>query len=358
MQRRNITRTLAAALALAIVVFVACHAMAQRASGCANCHVSETTSQPLTPMGQALEFPGADPILRAHPRLTYRRGTFSYTLITEGENSKYSVTDGVHTLSARILWGMGAGAQTWILSLNGKLYESLVSYFPSLNGLGVTLGDEITAPRTLMEAIGRELGQQDVKSCFRCHATGAIVEGKLNLSSFQPGVTCKHCHAGADAHLSDISKGSLGSVPPHLGRLSSEDMSNFCGECHRTWSTVVLHRWFGEVNVRFAPYRLALSRCYDGADPRIRCVSCHDPHVNAGNSPTAYDPKCLACHETDHRPGSGAGALGTARLTKACPVGKSDCVTCHMPKVARADGHLTFTDHYIRVIRTGEPYPD
>jgi hypothetical protein len=320
---------------------------------CATCHKSEALSQRGTLMALALELPGANPILKMHPKLTFQRGAFTYTVTTQGTQTTYSITDGTHIISLPILWGFGAGAQTWLLSMDGKFYESLVSYFPSLDGLGITIGDETSTPHNIVEAMGRELGEQEVKSCFGCHTTGAIVNDKLDLTAFKPGVTCEHCHLGAAAHMADATRKNFTSTPPSLGDLSAEDLSNFCGQCHRTWSTVVLQRSFGENNVRFSPYRLALSKCFNGTDARISCVACHNPHVNVSTRPASYDAKCLACHAALVRTDSAAHPQA-----KACPIAKSNCVSCHMPKVARAGGHITFTDHFIRVVKPGEPYPD
>ena len=184
-------------------------------------------------------------------------------------------------------WGFGAGAQTWLFSMNGKFYESLVSYFPEVNGLAMTLGDDVFAPHNLVEALGRELGQQDVKSCFGCHTTGALVDGQLDLAAFRPGVTCEHCHAGAGTHMADAMQAKFSSAPPNLGAMSSEGLSNFCGQCHRSWSTVVTHLWFGEVNVRFAPYRLANSKCFTAPCPyQLRGLPQSAPECG-------YRPGCL-----------------------------------------------------------------
>jgi len=180
------------------------------------------------------------------------------------------------------------------------------------------------------------------------------VNGKLNLESLDAGVTCEHCHSGASAHLADALQGEYSSVPPKLGKLSSEDISSFCGQCHRTWEKVVTGGLRGAGNVRFQPYRLANSKCFDGADPRISCVACHDPHRDLVRNDAGYDSKCLACH---------ASSVQTAKpnlseMAKACPVSKNNCVTCHMPKVKLPGGLMTFTDHQIRVVREGEPYPN
>jgi hypothetical protein len=325
-------------------------------TGCATCHRSEAASQPNTLMAQAMQVTGANPTLQAHPRLTFHRGGYTYTVVTTGAQSIYSVTDGARTLSVPLQWGFGAGAQTWLFSMNGKFYESLVSYFPNIKGLDVTLGDEVSAPHNLSEALGRELGQQDVKSCFGCHTTGAIVDGKLDLTAFRPGVICEHCHVGAATHMADAMQAKFSSVPANLGAMSSEGLSNFCGQCHRSWSTVVTHLWFGEVNVRFAPYRLAISKCFNGTDARISCVACHNPHVNVDTVPAAYDTKCLACHAS-HPVASGKTPPQVQPATKVCPVATSNCVNCHMPKVKLANGHLAFTEHFIRVVKPEDPYP-
>jgi formate-dependent nitrite reductase cytochrome c552 subunit len=38
-------------------------------------------------------------------------------------------------------------------------------------------------------------------------------------------------------------------------------------------------------------------------------------------------------------------------------VSTEHCVTCHMPKVQDPQFHGSFTDHDIRIVRPGDPYP-
>jgi hypothetical protein len=263
------------------------------------------------------------------------------------------VTDGARTLSFPIHWTFGVGAQTWALEKDGKLYESLVSYYPSISGLAITTGDEGLTPTTLEEAMGRELTQKDSQACFGCHASNAVIGGKLDLTSLQPGVTCEHCHTGSSAHVIDAIGSNFDSAPPDIRRLSTEDISNFCGQCHRTWEFVVRNRWRGEINVRFQPYRLANSKCYDGSDPRISCIACHDPHKDLVRQESSYDGKCLACHA--HSAGTGQTSTVSPR---ACPVAKENCTTCHMPKVKLPGGLMTFTDHQIRIVKPSDAYPN
>jgi formate-dependent nitrite reductase cytochrome c552 subunit len=328
------------------------------ASPCARCHV-EAKTQPLTQMGRALELPGSNPTVTSHPRLALQKAGYSYLVETKGGKTTYSVTDGTNTIALPVLWSLGAGNQTWVLEYNGKLYESLVSYYLAIDGLDITTGDESLKPKTLQEAMGRAIDDREKKACFGCHSTNSVTEAQVNLEHLHPGVECAHCHTGTAEHLADTLRDKEGATPPALSKLSSEDMSNFCGQCHRTWEVVVRGPWRGEVNVRFQPYRLANSRCFDGADARISCVACHDPHLPLNHDKAYYDTKCLACHAA-----SAPSAMAVAQPApiangaKVCPVAKADCVSCHMPRVNMLGGHLTFTDHQIRIVKPGSPYPN
>ena len=180
--------------------------------------------------------------------------------------------------------------------------------------------------------------------CFECHGTGGVTQGRVTLDSLKPGVDCGHCHVGANAHMEAMTLGKTAPVPRRLSQLAAEDISEFCGQCHRTWENIVRLREWGEVNVRFAPYRIANSQCFLGDDKRIRCTACHDPHSSLDRDEARYDSRCLACHAT--------------KPHKSCPVAKQNCVSCHMPKVKLPNGHMTFTDHQIRIVKPGEPFPN
>jgi hypothetical protein len=96
--------------------------------------------------------------------------------------------------------------------------------------------------------------------------------------------------------------------------------------------------------VRFPPYRLANSKCYDALDRRISCIACHDPHREIVTKVEPYDAKCRACH-----------GVKTATV---CHTANSGCVRCHMPKYEIPKSHHMFSDHQIRIVRNNEPYPN
>jgi len=92
-------------------------------------------------------------------------------------------------------------------------------------------------------------------------------------------------------------------------------------------------------------------------------VACHDPHQKlVRDSPAYYDAKCLACHApllpaASASPSAATSATATVH-GKVCPVATSNCVSCHMPKVALPNGLVHFSDHQIRIAKQGEPFPN
>jgi hypothetical protein len=302
-------------------------------------------------MRHALESPGTNPTLEAHPDLNTKIGNYSYRVQTTKGESVYSVSDGRDTLSIPIRWIFGQNSQTWVLEKDGKFYEGLVSYFPRDQILATTPGDASIVPHSLTQAMGRELPLLELRNCFNCHATNAIVGERITLDKLTPGISCERCHAGAMQHNSDAQHDNFATTPRSLKRMSADEVSDFCGQCHRTWDTVVRNHWKGPAFIRFQPYRLANSKCFIGNDPRISCLACHNPHEQLNHDVGIYDARCLACHGDSKVP----GRAGTARL---CPVSSTRCVTCHMPKVSRDNDHQSFTDHQIRIVRPGDAYPD
>ena len=287
----------------------------------------------------------------AHTDLNLQLGAFTYRVQTKDGQSTYSVSDGTETLTLPIHWIFGQHAQTWVLEKDGHYYESLVSYFPRANGLAITPGDQKITPHNLTEAMGRLLPIWETRTCFNCHGTGVIDGEKLVPATVTPGLDCQHCHAGAQQHMIDAAHDDFKTLPKSLKRLDAEQVSDFCGRCHRTWDTVMRNKWHGPAFVRFQPYRLENSKCFIGNDPRISCIACHNPHEPVNHNVASYDAKCLVCHG-DAKPAS------SISVVKTCPVAKSSCTSCHMPKVELPGGHAQFTDHYIRVVHAGEPYPE
>jgi hypothetical protein len=138
-------------------------------------------------------------------------------------------------------------------------------------------------------------------------------------------------------------------LPPKLAKLTAEETSELCGRCHRTWEQITINGPRGVGNVRFQPYRLTNSKCYDSEDRRIGCVACHDPHTQLDKRAESYDANCKSCHS------AGSNSLAAKRI---CKVGTTKCTDCHMPKYEIPGSHMVFSDHRIRVVRPNATYPD
>ncbi len=328
--------------ALAIVL-IARTLPAQNSPGaCSGCHRAQTEGFAHSDMTRALETVQECKILRTNAKMSAKIGEYAYEITRNGDQSTYSVTDGKDTISIPIRWafGLGSAGQTYFFERDGRWFESRVSYYSALHGLDVTMGAQGITPRNLEEAAGRLTGATEAGQCFDCHSTQAVKGMQLTLDRLIPGIQCERCHGDSRGHPQSKSM-------RHLGKLTSEETSDFCGQCHRTWSQIAMNGPRGILNVRFQPYRLANSKCYSSDDDRIACTVCHDPHRELETRAAAYDAKCQACHSSLQS--------GVARI---CKVAKNDCVTCHMPRLELPGSHKQFTDHLIRIVKPNEKYPD
>jgi cytochrome c554/c'-like protein len=296
-------------------------------------------------MGHALELVADCTILREHPNLSFQHGAYKYTIVREGNRSIYSVTDGTATITAPVGWafGLGEAGQTYVFERGGIYYESRVSFYQAIGGLDLTFGAAGAEPKDIAQAAGREMTHEDVVGCFGCHTTGAVHGNTAQLEQLKPGILCENCHPQAAQHMERVLAGDAkGAAMPHLADMTSEETSDFCGRCHRTWEDIAAKGPHNIANVRFQPYRLTNSKCYDAADQRISCIACHNPHQEVVRGATNYDARCAACHTGKQ---------------KTCPVAKQNCADCHMPKTELPGAHRQFTDHQIRIVRSNEAYP-
>jgi len=336
---------------------------------CSQCH-TEGVTHLNTPMAQALEPVAERRLLKKHTPLTFKQEQFSYSITNRGDQSFYTVTDGKDSISLPILYAFGQGkvAQTYVFQHDGKFYEGRVSFYSRINGLDLTMGAAAAVPISIEGALGRVLSSALINDCFSCHSTTAVSQGRLQLDKMTPGITCEGCHGAGEKHVLMMKARSesrnRGEAAPELtdryifnpGRFDTEGLTQFCGACHRSWIQVQILGIRGVENVRFQPYRIFKSKCYDHRDKRISCTACHNPHEELVTEAAFYDSRCLACHysakEAARKPSP------SARKAPACPTAGQNCASCHMPKIELPGAHYKFTDHRIRIARPGDPYPD
>jgi hypothetical protein len=323
---------------------------------CAQCHSGEANAQESTAMAHALTSADDSLVLQLHPRLTFSQGAYRFTIERRGDRTLYIVTDGVHTISLPVAWAFGYGvhqvAQTYLVSHHGSYYEGRVSFFNGTQGLDITLGHSTAAPESLDDALGRVVEPGEIRACFGCHSTAAVSGGRLQTDKLVPGISCEGCHGPGAEHVAAMKAGRFKET--HIfnpGSLTPGDLVKFCGACHRTRAHVEAIHVQGIATVRFQPYRLAESLCFNPRDRRISCLACHNAHQNPQREAAFYDSKCLACHS-----GGKESAPTSQGAAPVCSVAGSRCVTCHMPKYMLAGSHFRFTDHRIRVVRLGDSF--
>lgn len=327
---------------------------------CAKCHAAKAATYKDTPMSQASIQPLRSESLRQHDHLPFQQGPYGYEWVTTAEGSTLKVTNGTALISADLLWAFGLGrmGQTPLYRRHDAFYESRVSYYSSPGALDITPGHARAVPDNLEDALGRQQEPSEIQRCFGCHTTASTTNDQFDPSHAFPGITCEACHGPGARHVAAIKAGTEN--PPELilnpGRLEPVDSVDFCGACHRTWQDVVGSglTGVGVLNIRFAPYRLENSKCWKQQDARVTCIACHDPHKPLVQDASFYDSRCLQCHKL---PGAAKSSLGTTKVA-ACPVATKNCVTCHMPKYEPPNLHSSFTDHWIRIVQPGKPYPN
>ena len=283
-----------------------------------------------------------------------------YTVKTGGDRVVYSVTNGSVSISQNLDWVMGAGdlGETFVYERDDRWFQSRLSVYTKSPQLDVTTGLKIDATATLTEALGKALTPEELRHCFNCHTVHATTSSGFNPLHAELGLGCEACHGPGAAHAANMTTkvGKTGKVDLAIynpAGLSPSESIDFCGSCHRTSGDVLqaANKANNPSVVRFQPYRLQKSRCWRATqDERLTCVACHDPHQPLNRNDVSYDQHCLSCH---------TGITTAEHSGKVCPTGaKTQCISCHMPKIPVASMHGEFTDHFIRVAKAGDPFPN
>jgi hypothetical protein len=313
-------------------------------TACSQCHAAQAAAADHNPIMQSLSGPLQAKPLRENALLQFVLGKYRYRIERQPTGSTYQVSDGEQQWKGDIIWAFGSGefGQTYMVERDGQLMETRVSFFRKLSGLDLTIGAPPGEPKNLDEAVGRVMDNRDRDECFACHSTQSDLGKRFRMEQVVAGVQCQNCHGGATAHLAQLKIGKSGGIRS-LNNLGAEDMNEFCGTCHRTWEKVQLMKVRGIQTLRFQPYRLTNSACFDATDERISCTACHNVHQPLVRQPEYYDAKCNACHSADLKRTNAKAYVG-----KSCPKESKNCVTCHMPKLEVPGSFAEFSDHHIR----------
>jgi predicted CXXCH cytochrome family protein len=325
---------------------------------CAKCHFATAASQLLTEMAGASTRSMDPETLDGRKTLAFQQPPYTYEILRSGDQVLGSVRDEHSSISRPLLFAFGKGnvGHTYIYKVAGNLFESRVSYYTEIGALDLTTGHSQSPPAELEKALGRQLEPEEAQRCYGCHTTVSTTDHHFDPEQSIAGVTCEACHGPGLKHAQAMKTGHVDQGKKSIlnpRRLDAASSVDFCGACHRTFGDVVQMNVNGVPTVRFQPFRLEESRCWRRTNGQLTCVTCHDPHKPLVQNIVSYDQICLRCHRQ-----SSSRTAEKGHRTLACSVGKVDCAECHMPKVEIPGMHHAFTDHWIRIARKGEPYPN
>ena len=318
------------------------------ASRCVVCHSSEVEGYSRSAMAHSLRHPGQeqDGVVEANgskitmyssPMASWQRWENS------GETTEYRVD---------YVIGSGNHASGYLVDLGGYLFQSPVAYYKSRNAYDLAPGFEKQPDPDFTRPISPE--------CVLCHSGSALhVPGTLNQYRspvfLEEAITCERCHGPSEKHLANPFPGTI--INP--AKLNPTARASICEQGHLfgvarvpnpgknlsdfipgqrledTFTTYHNANPTGALKVISQVEQLALSACAGKSGGRLWCGTCHDPHDKALQPVEYYRAKCLSCH--------------SANFPTSHPAEDSNCLECHMPRRAVADGgHTAFTDHSIQ----------
>jgi tetratricopeptide (TPR) repeat protein len=312
---------------------------------CAACHPQETASYLETGMGNSL-LPAAPlaggQILHGRSGSTIdvavRNGRMFHNLSERGLTAEYPVAYQI---------GSGKAGHGYIVQAGDYLIQSPAAWY---NPLGWDVAPGFVPTRLL------DFDRVITETCLFCHAGEAQFseDGRRFAGPAPTAITCERCHGPSAEHVQHPSARNI--VNP--ARLPIAARDSICEQCHLEGETRILNpgkTWRDfhpgeDLAQTFAIYvrkqngqsvqavshaeQLAKSRCARESDGKLWCGSCHSLHRKGPDRNREVREVCVACHATlSHT---------------AHPQGQSECVSCHMPRVASKDIiHAAITNHHI-----------
>jgi hypothetical protein len=356
---------------------------------CAGCHIKIYNEYVQTSMGrsmseitpallQKLHLPGnfVDQKLNRRYEVYTKDGKVYESEYQTDEAGKEVFRD-THPLQ----WMIGSGASAFgaIVQRGNYLFEAPLTFY--------------TKPQIWASSPGYEFADYGftrpiLAGCLACHS-GRInpvpnTNGRYQTVPFSElAIGCEKCHGPGSAHIKAMSSpGSWNEKnvsivnPAHL---TPELANNLCMACHEIGDERILQpgKTYGDIRpgvpldntlsiLMVAPdrksppppdhlqhyYSMTLSKCYRASNGRLRCITCHDPHVQPSSqqAPSFYNQRCLTCHTQQNC------KLPVAARQQADP--PNNCIGCHMQKRdVTFIAHVSLTNHRI-VVRPDEPLPD
>ncbi len=269
-------------------------------------------------------------------------------------------------------YAMGSGnhSRSYLLEIDGFLFESPLTWYAARDGWGMSPGyeDDPTQPGFARTAM---------RDCVICHAgTVATVDRSAHkLRIDEMAIGCERCHGPGSLHVqrrrgdAEVTA-DFDDTIVHPSRLPRDLQEAICGQCHLASEAEAnvrgrqladfrpsLH--LNDFRVRFKPEsnddamtvvghieQMRASRCYQ-MSAAMTCTTCHHMHGNSAGGDVRHHPgaagreSCLSCHETE--------ACGLEPAERHQRSSDDNCITCHMPKADTDIPHFAFHHHRIGI---------
>ncbi len=363
------------------------------ANVCGSCHAEIFSSYAKTAMGRSMSL-GADAALADRLPVPFRifdNDIGEYLEVSRRPDGLYQSQYAVDRQGAEIfrqtfkvdyVVGAGQNGYGFVVRRGDYLFEAPLTYYTKSRVWSFSPGYEKRnlgfGRPVLAECIGCHAGRPQPVSnraglyknppfaelaigCEECHGPGELhvaerragkplsgavdtaIVNPVRLSPWLSDNICMRCHQGGDVRLERPSK-EVGAFRP--GTALNQVLAIFKVPALRGGSNeqpVLLEHYFG----------MTLSKCYRSSAGRMRCTTCHNPHVQPVQATAAasyYRDRCLTCHQ------AASCKAASEERAKTSPV--DSCVACHMPKqTVTTITHAALTSHRIAA-RPDEPLPE
>jgi tetratricopeptide (TPR) repeat protein len=349
-------------------------------AACRNCHVSEYESFKKTGMGNSMSVPGPEDLHKAPKPVTVfsRELNRSYSVFTRSgkliqeESQRDAKGKSVLSESHEIAYTVGSGdhGRSYLVVKGDSLFHAPLSYYTRTAEWDLTPG----YGKDRFRGFDRPVGEL----CISCHSgmprpvSGSLSRFQQPPFRFLP-IGCERCHGPGALHVQQRqgnvdAEGSTDLSIVNPAKLPPELCNDVCAQCHFAGDARVLRP--GKDYLAFRPgtsldefvaiflvplaakgnsfealdqfEQLEMSRCSIESQGRLRCISCHDPHVQLRGVPAVdfFRRRCLLCHQPES-----CLALPARRQATSPP---DNCISCHMPQQPLVNiRHSSLTDHRI-----------
>lgn len=312
---------------------------------CLPCHPREVANFGRSVMGNSVAVPATEPegqfqhqASAASVHIFWKQGRLQQQIDQSGLRAE---------LPAAYSIGFGSVGKSYLVEIDGRLFQSPAAYFTAKHAWAESPGYENDPVLDFWRPID--------SSCLSCH-TGTVQQ-TANRVTLTP-ISCDRCHGSSERHLHNPVPGSI--LNP--ARLTGRERDSICEQCHLEGASTVLNprkHWgdfkpgeaLEKVQVNYIlqsqskagtgtaavshAQQLALSACKRAGPAKLWCATCHDPHAAAGNHTQQISGVCQGCH-------------ASTELARTHQAADTNCVACHMPKIRATDiSHAAITDHRI-----------